>query len=436
MEGKERRESPQRCRPALGAGGVGIDETEDQVAVEERDETRCEGVCVVLLRKQLLEGHLHVLAKRLVQLEEHRLERRTQLGRFEDEPHEGLDGGAVLPDETVVDREDLGQPLVGLDVEQALLELLAERHEELLARLAEQRRLVAEVPEDRRPAHAGAPGDLGHRGMLEAALAEQGHRRLEDAVPRDGLAMSRLDPGAPPLVLVFHALDLEAARVRLPGWRVVRCRPGELTEPRAPTLAWIRTGMGIEAARRTVGEIPDLPIEAAVCTGFAGALARHLPPRMLVAADPLLDAEGRSYATPLAEALATAAERAGLACTRGALVTVAHVAETAEEKARLHAEMGALAVDMESAVLAAGLADRGIPAAAVRVVLDAAHEEIPSSLGALWRQPSLIVSGVRIAARMRPCARISARLLEAWLGRSATGPERDGSGYDDGQREA
>lgn len=236
--------------------------------------------------------------------------------------------------------------------------------------------------------------------------------------------MSRLGAGTAPLVVVFHALDLEAARVRAPGWSELRCRPEEIRAPERPTVAWVRTGMGVEAARKAVESIPDVPIEAAVCTGFAGALAHDLDARMLVVADPLLDAEGATHATPLADALADAAHTANLGFTRGALVTVPHVAETPDEKARLRTSLGALAVDMESAALASALAQRGIPAAAVRVVLDTAEEEIPGSLGALWRQPGLLISSVRIAARMRPCARISARLLEAWLARGLPATQR------------
>lgn len=235
--------------------------------------------------------------------------------------------------------------------------------------------------------------------------------------------MSRLGAGAAPLVVIFHALDLEAARVRAPGWTEIRCRPEALAVPQRPTVAWVRTGMGVDAARRTVDAIPDVPIEAAVCTGFAGALANHLSARTLIVGDPLLDASGAEHATPLAGQLAGAAQRANLACLRGALVTVANVADTPEEKARLHRELGALAVDMESAALAAALAERGIPAAAARVVLDTAAEEIPASLGALWRQPSLLLTSARIVARMRPCARISGRLLEAWLAGGLTPAE-------------
>jgi nucleoside phosphorylase len=185
---------------------------------------------------------------------------------------------------------------------------------------------------------------------------------------------------------------------------------------REPTLAWVRTGVGPAAARRALEALPDVRISAALCSGFAGALTSAVAPGTLVIADPLLDAAGRSQPTPLADVLAQTARAAGLTWMRGALVTVARVIDTPAEKHRLHRSLGALAVDMESAVLATALSARGIPAAAARVVLDAAEEEIPTRSAAFWRWPGQIVTGVRIARRLRPCARISARLLEAWLG--------------------
>lgn len=247
--------------------------------------------------------------------------------------------------------------------------------------------------------------------------------------------MSRLVPGSAPLVVALHALDLEMATVRAAGWRIVRCRPEELVAPSVPTLAWVRTGMGIEPARRTVDAIPDLPIAAALCTGFAGALAPDLLPRMLVIADPLLDAGGRTHATPLSGSLAEAAVVAGLDCRCAALVTVPHVVDSPAEKARLFDALGAVAVDMESATLVAAFAERGVSAAAVRVVLDTAAEEIPASLGAIWRRPGLLAPSLRIAARMRPCARISARLLEAWLAGRLPGSQREPDGGDDREAE-
>ncbi len=204
-------------------------------------------------------------------------------------------------------------------------------------------------------------------------------------------------------------------RCRRPAGARFDARRTSWSPAEAPTLAWIRTGVGPAAAQRTVAALPDVPIEAAICVGFAGALSRGLSPRTIIVADPLLDRSGRATPAPLADSLVAAAQAAGLDCVRGGLVTVEDMADTREAKARLREETNAVAVDMESAVLAAALAARGIPAAAARVVLDAAEEEIPSSLGALWRRPSLVASGLRIAVRMRPCARISARMLEAWL---------------------
>jgi len=195
---------------------------------------------------------------------------------------------------------------------------------------------------------------------------------------------------------------------------------------REPTIAWVRTGVGPESARRAAEALPDAPIAAAICTGFAAALAPGLAPYTLVLADPLFDQEGRSHETPLCAALVETARAAGLAFARGALVTAPRVVATPVDKARLHGALGALAVDTESAVLACVLSARGIPAAAARVVLDAANEAIPTGVGSVWRRPALVSSGLRIAARMRPCARISARLLEAWIGHGISRAPRSG----------
>jgi nucleoside phosphorylase len=259
--------------------------------------------------------------------------------------------------------------------------------------------------------------------MFEAALAEERHRRPEDPLARDRLPMSLLRPDAPPLVVVFHALSIEAARVRAHGWRVLHRDAAALEAPREPTLTWIRTGMGPEAARRTVLALPPLAIDAALLLGFAGGLAPGMAPGTLVVGDPLLDETGHAVPTPLSKVLAETARAAGIASVRGALLTVGRVVETPTEKSRLHRAHDALAVDMESAILATVLSERGIPAAAARVVLDTAEESVPASFGAVLRHPAQIATGLRIASRLRRCSAISARLLEAWLDRTARGPE-------------
>jgi len=218
-------------------------------------------------------------------------------------------------------------------------------------------------------------------------------------------------------------MALESAPLRLDatgrcaGFAVRTLAPERVGALREPALVRVRTGVGLASARRCIARLPEVAIEAAVLGGFAGALAPELAPGTIFVADTVLDAaSGAELALPLAGALEAAARRAGLPVARGALVTIDEVVKSFEAKRALQARSGAIAVDMESAALAAGLAARAVPAGVARVVLDAADELVPGaeSLRAVgaWR---VLADGVRIARRLRPCARISARLLEAWL---------------------
>jgi len=234
---------------------------------------------------------------------------------------------------------------------------------------------------------------------------------------------SRPRAHATPLRIAFHAMALESAPLRLDaagrcaGFAVRTLAPERVGAQHGPALVRVRTGVGLAAARRCMARLPALPIEAAVLGGFAGALVPELAPGTLVVADVVIDAaSGAALALPLAGALEATARRAGLTVARGTLVTIDAVVKSAAAKRVLQQESGAIAVDMESAALAAALAARGVPAGIARVVLDAADELVPGaeSLRAVgpWR---LLADGVRIARRLRPCARISARFLEAWL---------------------
>ena len=75
---------------------------------------------------------------------------------------------------------------------------------------------------------------------------------------------------------------------------------------------------------------------------------------------------------------------AGEPLRTGALLTQPTVAETAADKAALHAATGALAVDMETAWIAAACADAGVPLLSLRVVSDAAAQSFPVPGGVLF----------------------------------------------------
>lgn len=61
----------------------------------------------------------------------------------------------------------------------------------------------------------------------------------------------------------------------------------------------------------------------------------------------------------------------------GLIIGQDHIAASPTEKAALHAQTGALAVDMETHIAARVAARHGLPFAAIRVISDTAHEALP-----------------------------------------------------------
>jgi 4-hydroxy-3-methylbut-2-en-1-yl diphosphate reductase len=133
----------------------------------------------------------------------------------------------------------------------------------------------------------------------------------------------------------------------------------------------LRTGMGPRRARRSAAATAARPARAVAVLGFCGALDGSLQPGELVVADELRGPEGVFECTE-ARGVAAALERAGLPARRGPVVSVTRLVR-GRERARLAAE-GAIAVDMESAWLAAAAAGR--PFAAVRAVVDTPSREL------------------------------------------------------------
>ena len=165
-----------------------------------------------------------------------------------------------------------------------------------------------------------------------------------------------------------------------------------------PAQAIRHTGMGPRAA----GAVPALaadPARAVAVAGVAGALTDRLKPGDLVVATEIRSADG-VIACPSAPLLAGELRRAGLNVQLGPVFCADHVVRGAE-RAEL-AETGALAVDMESAILAQAAGDR--PFAVVRAIVDTPSRPLVS--------PSTVtggVTGLRVLARIGPA-------LSAWAG--------------------
>lgn len=133
-----------------------------------------------------------------------------------------------------------------------------------------------------------------------------------------------------------------------------------VSRPRALVLL---TGMGKKNAGDSIRKALKQVRPAMVLScGFAGGLNPQLPPETIVfeAADPEIEAT----------LLALGGYGVKFHCADRVAVTVA-------EKAALRKATGADAVEMESAIIGGVCSEAGIPFATVRIILDAADENLP-----------------------------------------------------------
>lgn len=110
--------------------------------------------------------------------------------------------------------------------------------------------------------------------------------------------------------------------------------------------------------------------------GVAGGLAPHLKPGSCVIGSQIIDA-GVTRETDARWAHRLTRLIPG--SVYGAIAGVAEPIAHADDKRRLHEQTGALAVDMESHIVAEAAARHGVPLAAIRVVVDPVGRTIPRS---------------------------------------------------------
>jgi 4-hydroxy-3-methylbut-2-enyl diphosphate reductase len=156
-----------------------------------------------------------------------------------------------------------------------------------------------------------------------------------------------------------------------------------------------RTGMGPRRARTAAADAARLPTDAVAVAGFCGALDPALRPGDVVVASELRGPGGAIRACPNASLLAAALRRRGLRVHEGPIVSTTRLVRGAG-RARLHAT-GAIAVDMESAWLAAAAGER--PFAVVRAVLDTPARELANPV-ALARSTASAFRALAAAAEV------------------------------------
>lgn len=158
--------------------------------------------------------------------------------------------------------------------------------------------------------------------------------------------------------------------------------------------------MGPRRARAAVPALLEDPGEALLVLGFGGGLAQDSEVGEVVVADEVRGPEGMRVGCADANVLAEVLEASGLSVRCGAVSSVKRPA-MGKTRVKLH-EQGAIAVDMESAWLAAAAGDR--PFAVVRVLSDTPRRELT--------RPLLTVAGV---ARASATLRRVATALHGWV---------------------
>lgn len=241
---------------------------------------------------------------------------------------------------------------------------------------------------------------------------------------------------APVDMAVFPALGWEARAV-LDG--LAHVEPGDLPRTWRGYLGdggacyVAQTGVGPAQAATAIAAAPDARL--ALSVGCAGGLVPGLSPGDLVAATEVmrLDPAGRvdERFPAVTRPLAAWATGRGFIMQAGAVATSTAVLSRPEQKRAL-ARSGALVVEMESAAIADVARRRGMPFAAVRVVLDGAADALPVGDGIVdartgdvrplraavalgmrpWRWPAI----ARVARQQRRADRRLRALLAMLLG--------------------
>jgi adenosylhomocysteine nucleosidase len=213
-----------------------------------------------------------------------------------------------------------------------------------------------------------------------------------------------------------------------------RVQPDRMTPLAAQSALWI-SGMGPAAARRAAQGLANAGATALAVFGVAGALDRSLSNGSLFCPEKVLDETGHIYAadaqwrTRLQRQLAAT----GLALhTDGTLLSVQKPLLTTADKSAAHRQHATLAVDMESAAVAAVAGEHKLPFLVLRAIVDEVSDAIPAALNNsvdAWGRPrtmSLIATLCRHPAVWADLPRLYSRMQRAThalrAAAKATGP--------------
>jgi adenosylhomocysteine nucleosidase len=215
------------------------------------------------------------------------------------------------------------------------------------------------------------------RRVAVAARAWRGRAEIEEARP------ASVAPMLPYSVVAFVGLGFEARIAAGPGVLVI-CRGPDI----ADTLR-----LAFEAGCRSI-----------ISFGVAGGLAPDLRPGDWIVASQVIDAQTSRPADPVwsRNLLEIIPE-----VRYGAVIGVPAPVADPRAKHDLHARTGAIAVDMESHIVAEFAAGHGMSFAVARVIVDPAHRRVPDA-ALIALRPN---GGTNVAAILREVLAKPAQVL-------------------------
>jgi adenosylhomocysteine nucleosidase len=158
----------------------------------------------------------------------------------------------------------------------------------------------------------------------------------------------------------------------------ILCTTGLAAEARIARRAGLPAVIGAGNHRRTVQVVEEAAAaaECLVSFGIAGALAPNLKPGDIILSTEVID-EDRRWLTgeSLLERIPELVEQIG--AIEGPVLGARRVVATKADKRRAWQETGAIAVDMESVVVARAAAALGIPFLVLRAIADPATRALP-----------------------------------------------------------
>jgi adenosylhomocysteine nucleosidase len=160
----------------------------------------------------------------------------------------------------------------------------------------------------------------------------------------------------------------------------VLCTSGLAAEARIARAAGFPVVIGAGDRERTIALV-DSAAQGANCLmsfGIAGALSPCLRPGdVIISADVISDDERWRAEDRFQHRVAELARKLG--AYQGPVLGATAILATEAEKSRAWSETGALAVDLESAVVARVATQAGIPFLVARTIADTACRELPSA---------------------------------------------------------